>query len=44
MIISGWDIFLIFAANQAGTQIVNPYLSFKYRDALANNGNKNSNS
>ena len=28
MIISGWGIFLIFAANQAGTQIVSPYPPF----------------
>jgi hypothetical protein len=28
MIISGWGIFLIFAANQAATQIVNPYPPF----------------
>jgi hypothetical protein len=28
MIISGWGIFLIFAANQAAIQIVNPYPPF----------------
>jgi hypothetical protein len=28
MIISGWGIFLIFAANQAATQIVSPYPPF----------------
>ena len=28
MIISSWGIFLIFAANQAATQIVSPYPSF----------------
>jgi hypothetical protein len=28
MIISGWGIFLIFAANQASTQIVSPYPPF----------------
>ena len=28
MIISGWGLFLIFAANQATTQIVSPYPSF----------------
>ena len=28
MIISGWGIFLIFAANQAGAQIVAPYPPF----------------
>lgn len=28
MVISGWGIFLIFAANQAAAQIVNPYPSF----------------
>ena len=28
MIISGWGIFLVFAANQAATQIVSPYPPF----------------
>lgn len=28
MIISGWGMFLIFAANQAAIQIVNPYPPF----------------
>ena len=28
MIISGWGIFLIFAANQAAIQIVSPYPPF----------------